>query len=213
MYKNAFKSALAVAALTAALPALAQDAPGNFNGPYVGVQLGWQQDRQTLRTTSSGLESRASQTGDGFAYGGQLGYDIRLAPHYVVGGEFAVSGRTGSDDIGGGARLSVGRTFNVTGRLGYLITPGDLLYVRGGYSNTLFDIRDAGTRLSETRDGFTVGGGIEHQLTRRVSARLEYNYSDYGRDNLPGLANALGTDSASLKYRRHAVTAGINYRF
>lgn len=212
MIKSAFISALAAAALAAG-PALAQDTPDSFSGPYVGVQLGWQQDVQTLRTTTGTVQTSDSLKSDGFNYGGQLGYDLRLAPKVVAGGEFAVTGRTGSDDLGGGTRLGIGRTFNVTARLGYLLSPADLLYVRGGYSNTLFDIRDGGVRISETRDGYTVGAGVEHQLTRRVSARLEYNYSNYGRDDLPFLADALGTDRASINYRRHAVTAGINYRF
>ncbi|KPF74420.1 hypothetical protein IP88_07990 [alpha proteobacterium AAP81b] len=203
------------AALAAAAPALAQPAADGptFNGLYAGAQLGWQQDKQTLRLTDNGLESRASNKTDGFSYGGQVGYDFGLSPNFVLGVEGSVTGRTGGTNLDVDTRLSVGRTVNATGRLGYRLDSNSLLYARGGYSNTQFRVSNDIGRVSEDRDGFTVGAGYERYLTRQVSARLEYNYSDYGRDRLPFLADSLGVDRADLGYRRHAVTAGVNFHF
>ncbi|WP_156874420.1 outer membrane protein [Sandarakinorhabdus limnophila] len=45
-------------------------------------------------------------------------------------------------------------------------------------------------------------------LGKNVSARIEYNYSDYGNDTLPGIGGG-----ASLNYHRHAVMTGVNFRF
>jgi len=216
------KFVFAAAALAAAAPALAQPAPADtaFSGPYVGAQLGWQQDKQTLRLDTGNLESFGRQTSHGFRYGGQLGYDFRLSPNFVAGVEVAASGRTGSTDLDNGdfegagrTRLSTGRTFDVTGRLGYLVGPSSLVYARGGYSNTQFRLSDGVDRVTEDRDGYTVGVGYEQYLSRRVSARVEYNYGNYGKDNLPFLADSLGADRARLEYERHAVTAGVNFRF
>ncbi len=48
----------------------------------------------------------------------------------------------------------------------------------------------------------------EQMLGKNVSARIEYNYSDYGNDTLPGIGGG-----ASLNYHRHAVMTGVNFRF
>ncbi|GGE15424.1 hypothetical protein GCM10011529_22290 [Polymorphobacter glacialis] len=211
-----FKSVLAVTAFLVAAPVLAQDAPAAFNGPFVGIQGGWQQDRQTLKTLDGAFTGSATNKNDGFAYGGQIGYDFGLSPTTVFGVEVALTGRTGNGDLENGAdsvELSQGRTISATGRLGYLVDPLSLLYVRGGYSNAQYRIDDGFTQVSENRDGYTVGAGYERMFTPNVSGRVEYNYSDFGSDDLPFVAASLGVTDAELKYRRHAVTAGLNFRF
>ncbi|WP_416907510.1 MAG: outer membrane protein [Polymorphobacter sp.] len=187
-----------------AVPALAQPAQP-FDGAFVGAQAGWQQDRQTLEIgNASGSESK-----DGLGYGGQIGYDFRLSPSTVFGIEAALTGRTGESFIDDGFtvfRLTQGRTISTTARLGVLTDPQGLAYVRGGYANARFNLDDGGPlTVSEDRDGWTLGAGYERYITPNVSARLEYGYSDFGRDRL--------TQAADLKYQRHAVTAGVNFRF
>jgi len=187
-----------------AVPAAAQEAR-NFNGPFIGAQLGWQQDRQSL-TTSTVPPTTTRASGDGFAYGGQVGYDAQLGSSFVLGVEGSVTGRTGTNRFPT-FDLEAGRTINATARAGWLITPEGLLYARGGYSNARFNIRNP-SGASETRDGYLVGAGYEHMLAKNVSARVEYNYSDYGNDNLPGIGGG-----AQLNYHRHAVMTGVNFRF
>ncbi|WP_164155330.1 outer membrane protein [Sandarakinorhabdus rubra] len=192
---------LAAAALAG--PAVAQDAR-NFNGPFVGAQLGWQQDRQSL-TTGTVPPATIRAKGDGFAYGSQIGYDANLGSA-VIGVEASITGRTGTNRFPT-FDLEAGRTINLTGRAGFLATPSDLIYARGGYSNARFSITNpAGP--SENRDGWTVGAGFEHALGRNLSARVEYNYADYGDDLLPGAGGA-----SRLNYHRHAVMTGLNLRF
>ncbi len=194
----------ALAAATLAAPALAADGDKPFQGPFIGVQLGWQQDRQSL-TTSTVPATTARAKGDGFAYGGQIGYDFQIGSA-VLGLETAITGRTGRTDFAA-FDVEQGRTINVTGRAGWLITPEGLLYARGGYSNARFSISNP-TGPSENRDGYLVGVGYEHRLGRNVSARIEYNYSDYGNDQLVGVGGP-----ATLNYHRHAVMTGVNFRF
>lgn len=200
-------SRIAIALLTAAAlaaPAMAQTAETNFNGPFIGAQLGWQQDRQSL-TTGTVPPTTTRAKGDGFAYGGQLGYDFNLGSA-VLGVEASLTGRTGSNRFPT-FDLEAGRTINVTARAGWLVTPEGLLYARGGYSNARFSITNP-TGASENRDGYTVGAGYEQMLAKNVSARIEYNYSDYGNDSLPGIGGG-----ATLNYHRHAVMTGVNFRF
>jgi outer membrane immunogenic protein len=192
-----------LAAAAIAGPAAAQEAR-NFNGPFIGAQLGWQQDRLSL-TTGTVPTATIRDKGDGLAYGGQVGYDANLGSA-VIGVEASLTGRTGS------ARfptfdLEAGRTINLTGRAGFLVTPDALLYARGGYSNARFNIVNP-TGPSENRDGWTIGAGYEHVLARNISARVEYGYADYGDDLLIG---AGGT--SRLNYHRHSVMTGINFRF
>ena len=93
--------------------------------------------------------------------------------------------------------------------LGPLLDPQGLLYVRGGYRNARFTIDNAtGNDVSENRDGWTIGAGYERYLTDKVSARVEYNYTGLGSDALP-TTNV----PRSIDYQRHAVTAGVNFRF
>lgn len=195
----AFLAAAAIAA-----PAMAQQADKGFNGPFIGGQLGWQQDRQSLDLGDGSGPLRARSSG--LAYGGQLGWDFQVGNSAVLGVETSLTGRTGRTDFGT-FDLEAGRTINLTARAGWLASPDGLLYVRGGYSNARFSITNpAGP--SENRDGYTLGVGYEHKLARNISARLEYNYSDYGNDQV---ATPGGT--ATLNYHRHAVMTGVNFRF
>lgn len=195
-----------LAAAAIAGPAAAQDTrnAAAFNGAFVGGQIGWQQDRQSLDLNTV-PPSTTRAKGDGLAYGGQLGYDLNLGGG-VVGIETSLTGRTGTNRFPT-FDLEPGRTINVTARAGVLVAPDALLYARGGYSNARFTITNP-TGASENREGYIVGGGFEKMLSQNVSARVEYNYSDYGNDTLPGPGGP-----SALNYHRHAVMTGINFRF
>lgn len=207
-----FKSVLIAAVVLVAAPVFAQGAPESFNGPFVGIQGGWQQDRQKLETGSA-LTSGTLKS-DGVTYGGQVGYDFRLSPSTVLGAEVSLTGRTGDTTLNDGFdsyELRQGRTVAATARLGFLATQDGLLYARGGYANARYTLKDAPFEASEDRDGYTVGAGYEQMLGRNASARIEYNYSDFGKDKFSTVG--LPNDTAELNYRRHAVTAGLNFRF
>ena len=194
-------SAMAVAAVTA--PAAAQEAT-KFDGPFVGVQLGWQQDRRSA-TSSTVPPSTTRVTGDGLVYGGQVGYDANIGGA-VLGLEGSITGRSGNN---GSATLDfeTGRTINVTARAGLLVSPESLLYARGGFSNARFSFTNPAGN-SENRNGYTLGAGYERSLADNISARIEYAYSDYGSDTLPGIGGPV-----EVNYRRHGITAGFNLRF
>lgn len=186
------RSMLAGAALLAlsASPALAQ----SFQGPYVGAQAGW----------NHGVAINDKQ--DSFVGGVFAGYDHEVAPNVVLGAEGGFS-LGASDRIGpagtDAATIDPHYSFDLSARAGYVLGERSLLYARGGYANERArltrTVGEATVSDNRTYDGWFVGGGVEHKLLDNVSTRLEYRYSDLGRD---------GRD-----YRRHQVLAGVAYRF
>lgn len=177
-----------------------------FNGPFVGVQAGWEQaDVGTASTPLGDLaigRSNDTVTGGIFA-----GYDYKLSPRIVAGIEAGIN-LTDSDDLvrtAGGTTVSIDpeRSIDLSARLGYLVADTTLVYLRGGYSNVRAEtaLADAaGTRFDKANlDGWLVGGGVERALSDSLSTRLEYRYSD--------LSEGDG------KFDRHQLLLGVAYRF
>ena len=194
-------SILAAAAGLSAAPAVAQ----SFNGPSVGIQGGWQQEKVRNPHTNIGIaqidSSRDAAVGGVFA-----GYDRQVGSQMVLGVEAGFS-IASSDRIRGGAgatavQIDPKYSFDLSARAGYLVTPETLVYVRGGYADervrTTLASASGTASAAENRDGWLVGGGVERLIAQNVSARVEYRYTDFashGRDD------------------RHQVLAGIAYRF
>lgn len=197
-------SSVAAVALTAGLATTASAEP--FNGPFVGVQAGWSQ--HDLGTPSTPLGDVGVGRSDDSVSGGVFaGYDFKLGSNVVIGGE--AGAHFGADDKivrnTGNALVTVDpkRSIDLTARAGYLVSDYTLLYARGGYTNARVRTTVAGPAgaltASENRDGWLIGGGLEHALGDNVSARAEYRYSDLGEGN--------------GKFDRHQALFGISYRF
>lgn len=198
--------ALAGTALFGAQSATAEP----FNGPYVGAELGWQQDRLKATLNSSGVDFSATEKGSGFAYGGVLGWDFTLGQSFVLGGEVSASGDSGTLNFGD-FEADAGRTLGIAARAGFLATPQTLVYGRGGWVNGRFSFDDGVDRAARNRDGWTIGGGIEQMLSENVSAKVEYRYARF--DNFRADAADLGGDALSARFSRNQIMAGVNYRF
>ena len=163
-----------------------------------------------------------------FIGGGQAGFDYQFATNWVLGieGKYTFTDRTGY-----GAAFPGGFTVSdrnsdlgsVTGRLGYTWGPA-LLYAKGGVgfrSANGVGVNDSvlGTSLpfaATSHDtGYTVGGGLEYMFARNWSARVEYQYYNFGRTDVAIPAVPVGGGPALVSYHPdvHTVTVGLNYRF
>jgi outer membrane immunogenic protein len=196
---------LATAFLSTGLMAASGEA-APFQGPYVGLEAGISRDKVGGSATDFGHDGR-DHGKSGFSGGVFAGYDATIAPRVVVGGELTLDATAG-DSITGGAGteaavLDPKRQISVTGRAGYLVSPQTLVYVRGGYTNVRADISSSAfshtSAVSHDLDGWTLGAGVQRQLSSTISARVEYRYSDLGRGN--------------RDFDRHQVLAAVAYHF
>jgi outer membrane immunogenic protein len=132
----------------------------------------------------------------------------------------------------------------VRGRLGYLVTPTLLAYATGGVAygqvtasssiSQQFVVNPIGNvgnpyfstgGFSDTRVGWTVGGGLEWLFMPNWSAKVEYLYYDLGQITYAmtpltniGQTAAVGVFTSVLpqsttRFNGHVVRAGLNYHF
>lgn len=61
------------------------------------------------------------------------------------------------------------------------------------------------------RNGYTVGAGLEYMFAQNWSAKIEYQFYDFGSASF--IAPAALAPFGSFRTEDHVVKAGINYRF
>ena len=177
-----------------------------FNGPFIGAQAGWSEDRLSRTQTSLGrLVGSGHHSSVGV--GGFAGYDYKLTNRFVIGAEAGLS--VGTDDAmtGGdtGSRFMIDpkQSIDLSARAGYLIDDKTLVYGRAGYSNvkerTLLLSASGRPTDSDTRDAWLVGAGLEREVLPKVTTRLEYRYTDLS--------------DGSGKWDRHQGLLGAAYHF
>ncbi len=63
--------------------------------------------------------------------------------------------------------------------------------------------------LTDNRTGFTVGSGIEFGLVENLSAKIEYDFYDFGSKNY----NFNAITPVSVSSNLHTIIVGLNYKF
>ncbi len=204
------------------------DIPASAYGPvwtgfYVGAAFGVESllDRANLATAGG-----ANLNFDGLAGRGALGsiyggVDYQVLPKALVGALAEVSyGGVGSNAYaslpGASATFSTHADLSWAAlvRAGVLPRPSTLLYVVGGYAgqniaiNATAQAGNAFAAFSQyaTFNGWTAGVGIESRLHSGWSTKLEYRYSQYGQQTLPGTMISLSPSTQVVRF-------GLNYRF
>ncbi|NVD45691.1 outer membrane protein [Qipengyuania atrilutea] len=190
-------------------PAFAQDAGSDYTGLYAGPVAGY--DRLTVDDEIDGSDSS-----DGVVYGAVVGYDFAVGSA-VLGVEAELTdssiSQTEFDFFEEGDEFAVGAGLDlyVGARAGIRVGRAGLLYVKGGYSELDVDYDYDGPTVSlsgtEAIGGYRLGAGGEFALSRRLGARVEYRYSNYGS------GDELGEDVSLGVLERHQVMAALLYRF
>jgi outer membrane immunogenic protein len=203
----------------------------NWSGWYIGGSAGaaWQ---KTDVTTNSGFvdlsdsptygvffpNPNASFSKTGFIGGGQIGYNWQNG-NFVFGLEGDISGLSGRASADFRTNLVDYGTYSskirwlstVRGRFGLAV--GDTMaYLTagvafGGVGNTV-SFETFSYSNSKTKTGWTVGGGVEHMLSRNWTIGLEGLFVDLGNSNVD-------TVVGPVQFSNQAVIGRLklNYKF
>jgi outer membrane immunogenic protein len=176
--------------------------------------------------TISGFNVPLAQVQEnGFLFGGQAGYNLQSGM-WVFGIEGDISGT----NLKGTAPclLVVSCTAQsdwiatLAGRVG-VTYDRTLFFLKGGaaWANVKYDanlnlgsIVQFDSNVTDTRFGWMIGTGVEYAITQNLSAKIEYDYLDFGSKNysfsLSPLPASLGVD---IDQKIHLVKGGLNLHF
>jgi len=207
--------------------------PFSWTGFYIGAHAGagWFLKEQTFTAGVPVLiVNDNNYVGTGFLGGGQVGVNYQVAS-LVLGAEAQVSWADleGKDNcvIASPVALVNCRTKvdwlgTVAGRLGFAFDR-TLVFVKGGgawvhdkYDTSLFVTPFTNIHVEDTRWGWMFGTGVEHAFYGNWSAKVEYDYLDFGTraTAFPGLLALIGAnESVDIRQRIHLIKFGLNYRF
>ena len=221
-----------------ALPAAAADLPrykapapapsygpvASWTGCYLGGHVGGGWGNKIWTDQGDDISDNHSYGTSGWLGGVQVGCDYQFGV-VVIGAE----GSWSAADIKGHGvmpfepeqsqvRTKIDSIATATGRFG-LTADRALIYVKAGGAwaterHTLTEI-DGGAsfsqELKDTRAGWLLGTGIEYLITSNWSAKVEYNFMDFGGKNY--LFDRLADDAMRSDQQLHTVKFGVNYRF
>ena len=205
----------------------------NWTGFYIGGHIGWGQAERGVDHNfdpiffdSFSLDQRA----DGFLGGGQIGFNWQTGA-LVLGVEAQFSWMDADNDrhcfthvVAG--QINCGHATNwiatAAVRLGYAANNW-LFYVKGGaaFHDSEFNFRPVNfpgaftfSNNDDTEVGWMVGVGFEYGFTPNWSAKIEYNFMDFGdRDFFVRDTVFLNDFRLDHDLQFHVVKFGINYRF
>ena len=243
-------AALAIApAVAADLPAQtyskapAMVAPPSWTGFYLGGSVGggWNTNSWTNVNSIASTLNIGAPAGNGNANGilggFQGGFNYQIGPKVVIGieGEYDFANIKGDTflkplDHPGLAMTKEKSIASVTGRIGGLYHDDILIYLKGGWawSQFKYDVSTAagegvtGTypTLTDNRNGYTLGFGTEYKLDRNWSAKIEYDYYDFGRKtvffpqgSIPLPSTSTGPFRVDIAQQTHVLKVGANYNF
>lgn len=193
-------------------PAPAASVPSfSWNGPYVGLQAGYDWFEAKNRVNGFSPTSKP----DGFSVGAYLGYNHQLDNSPLVIGIEADANYADVDGSRGTGAFPGGRITNsfdftgaVRGRVGYAFDRF-LVYGAGGVAFADPDVKARGGGSDDTiAVGWTIGGGVEAALSDNVTARVEYRYSDFGTDSFSVSGSRVKSDVTDNR-----VLLGVGYKF
>jgi outer membrane immunogenic protein len=220
-------------------PAYAPIAVYNWTGFYVGGQVGggWAENTTThVDGTTSFPAGTVDNTihDSGFLGGIYAGYNYQINQFLIgIDGDYSFASLTGSStdvSVVNGHVVQhsekVKWISTVTGRIGYVMNNW-LLFGKGGWAWSGFSGDSTQTTAggapvdtstsSSTRDGWTLGAGVEWGFAAHWSAKLEYDYVKFNTTNFnPTVTDTAGvvtTTARSATSDLSMVKLGVAYRF
>ncbi len=198
----------------------------NWTGFYVGAEGGyvWSSNIWTTPVDGGGTATVARHDSGGDIAGGVVGVNYQFAQNWVVGveGNFDWANIrsskvcfTNTDDF---CRNQINSIYSATPRIGYAL--GSLM-VYGKAGATWTSVRNSAGQLNtgvateygwNDRSGWTVGAGLEWMFASRWSAKIEYDYYDFGGQVEPiRTSDGFSDEGVFSKLTVSSIKAGINY--
>lgn len=211
------KTIIPVAILAATAMATATGAQAQ-TGFRAELQTGLDQISMHQHTDVGTSGDTSEQKDDGIHYGGEIGYDVDLSG-FTLGAYAGLADSSTKECAEVFTEVQTcaksGRNITLGVRAGVKVTPGILLYARGGYSNgqVKLDYIDYVTPansfgVSDEMDGYHIGAGVQVDLLANVYARLDYVHTDYSDYRIKeGSATIVGG------VNRDNVLLGVGFRF
>ncbi len=201
----------------------------NWSGFYAGVNGGgaWSNNNQLVDPYGFSPGFGGISPSGGFG-GGQIGYNFQglLHQRLVLGIEAdiqggAISARGTDTDLGATiyyfeSHLDYFGT--VRGRIGYALDRA-LLYFTGGFAygglrkwSNDYNGLSGGQSFDGTATGYALGGGVEYKVTPAWSVKAEYQYLNFGQNDLCGGSYCFSYYTGSQHGDDyHTVRLGVNY--
>jgi outer membrane immunogenic protein len=209
-------------------PIVAPQIVQNWTGLYGGANAGHSWGRTEFDYTLGGAATLgATVDPNSFVAGAQVGYNWQLGS-LVLGLEGDAAWRHGTDS----ATFTVGAAFasleaeqnwvaTVRPRIGFAANNW-LIYGTGGaaignFKHSATESVAGATRAiadSDTKAGWTAGGGVEYAFRDQWSLGVEYLFLDFGGTTLsqPG-AGAFAPSTTTFDDKSHLLRAKVNYKF
>jgi len=223
------KLLLAATAAFAAVPAQAQDdVPADFTGPRIEAHVGWSRtgiENRDIREFSGRGDFGPAEQDNGFIGGAELGFDFQaggLVVGLYGGADFSETEERFEGDF---VHLSADRNYYAGARAGFVVSPGVMIYGKGGLSRGNLDVRflaNAPAAIQaafdddvEDRDGIHFGGGAEFSMGGLFYGRLDFMHTRYDRVDLGNLGRTgpVTNPSYEQRFTRSQLTAGVGLRF
>ncbi|MBC8130145.1 MAG: porin family protein [Rhizobiaceae bacterium] len=175
-----------------------------WSGPYAGGFVGYS-------VSDFDQSGGADFDGEGFVGGVYTGYNFQT--DRLVYGLEADLGYSGLDaggfDAATGAPLTAdGNAFgSLRARVGVAYDPF-LFFATGGVAVANTELTSNGVEDDNTHFGYTVGAGVETQVTDDIAARLEYRYSDFESKTYD-----FGSTATSAGFDENSIRAGLALKF
>ncbi|MBT8516638.1 outer membrane beta-barrel protein [Polynucleobacter paneuropaeus] len=226
------KLLIAAAATVVASSAMAQSA---FEGAYGQLGVGYENNSISSRTftftsfttpSDNGSASASTSSGGGLSSNVGLGYNMSVAPQWLVGigADYSFTNVTTSTvGLYNGASAGVNVNYKVANRYNIFLTPGyeidkdKLVYVKGGFSsqsltwqgqNTIASLGNKSTNVN----GYVAGLGYKQLLDKNLYVFGEGNYYSYSSTTLSGNTED-GTLSQKQTPSAYQFLVGLGYKF
>ena len=225
---------------TAIAPATPRSWTGCYIGGHIGGAWGgehWSAPSGFELASGAQLFSDGSlpldQAISGGIAGGQVSCRYQISPRWTIGigGDFSSAKILREDALtpfvtppGVGVPTTLTTRTNwvasATGMVGYAFDRL-LFYGKGGaaWAANRYEIAvnpatfaSSDFQGSETRAGWTVGGGIEYAVTRNLSTNVEFDYYDFGRKAVTFVDQSGVASSVDLGGRLNTIKFGVNYK-